>query len=244
METHNEESKNVLKIIMNGVEYKLPTAFAKTSELLSSYVCTKETLFIYDDKEVMTIFLKYWDKYTDNFIIKLYEDLQLDRVEFLDLSSYIRATIPLQPTINIKNMFKKLEFFGYANIAKAEKRLDAYLDTKRTEILDQFTKYLTNIKDTYDKHIFKYDILHQDIKNETQNPFSNDLLIHKLNILMKKNILQATTVHKQFSSRNMYHAKFKKDSHIYTVTVNEEKDQLEIQVFIEIEFRNTGCMCW
>ena len=56
--------KDVYKIIMNAEVVMIPTAFAKTSELLNSHINNSDgqILYLYNDKRCMSTIINYWKK--------------------------------------------------------------------------------------------------------------------------------------------------------------------------------------
>src|SRR5690348_11727755 len=65
----------VLSIILNGEKYLMPTQFANTSQLLSKYVNNPEMLFLYENKEHLDLFIKYYLENKEKFVYKIYNEL-------------------------------------------------------------------------------------------------------------------------------------------------------------------------
>lgn len=249
MDRYNIDDKiNVLKVILNGQEYKLPINFAKTSQLLNQYISTNEIPFLYDDTSIITIFIKYWDKYKKDFVIRLYEDIVLNKLEFMDLPNYILSEIKIlekssRSNINIKDLFRKLNFFGYDVIIKSENELDTYLETKRKNMLIEFKKFLEhNCKKN--QTIFNYYISLDDINEKITHPFTTNYIIDKINTITKKNILQVSTISRQLSNFNIYYGKYKNKSHIYSILITENNRILNIEILLELKQKESTCWCW
>ena len=68
-----DKSLNLLKIIINGETYFIPFEFAKLSPLLIEYTKKLETLFLYEDKNLLNLIISYWNTDKEMFLFKLYE---------------------------------------------------------------------------------------------------------------------------------------------------------------------------
>ena len=75
-----DKSLNLLKIIINGETYFIPFEFAKLSPLLIEYTKKLETLFLYEDKNLLNLIISYWNTDKEMFLFKLLEYINSNSV--------------------------------------------------------------------------------------------------------------------------------------------------------------------
>lgn len=170
MEEKNKD--DTLEIIINGEKYLLPIEFIKESSVLSKHAQNTETLFLYEDKNLLNFIIKYWHQHKENFLFKIYDDLLatsilLPEKEIERLHKLI-ASLSLD-TQKVSIEFKRLEESLESVINKIIDEAKVMIDEKNEELLTDSGLFLKRF------------VSKQEIRDKLSYQFSDNTIINLFN---------------------------------------------------------------